>query len=401
MTSANARAVSTDQAPVVSRLLVFTSVVHYRYQNQIWAYGPYVRELEVWCDLCNTLEIAAAYREEAPLGDALPIRRENVTLTRIAETGGSSLLAKLYQIIFLPIIVWQLILCLRRADAVHVRCPGNLGLLGVVLAPLFSRRLIAKYAGQWTGYPGEALTYRWQRAILSSHWWGAPVTVYGQWPHQPPHVIPFFSTAFTPEQLARAQSASRTKQHSGTPRVLFVGRLSAPKHVDTLLEALAILRAENIVVPCTIVGEGPERERLEQLICSLQLNDQVEMLGGQEFDQVLNQYERADILVLASETEGFPKAILEGMAFGLACIGSNRGFVPTMLTAERGLLVEPGDVTDLSAALRKLVISPSLRASLGKQAAAWAQHYSLEHLGEALREVFQKWWPDDRQHKSP
>ncbi len=59
--------------------------------------------------------------------------------------------------LLLPPMIWQLIACLRRADAVHVRCPGNLGLLGVLIAPLFSRRLIAKYAGQWTGYPGKPL----------------------------------------------------------------------------------------------------------------------------------------------------------------------------------------------------------------------------------------------------
>jgi glycosyltransferase involved in cell wall biosynthesis len=391
--SGTALIVETTQSPVVKRLLVITSVVHYRHVGQWWAYGPYVREIEVWCDLCEVLEIAAACRHEPPPGDALPFRREQVVLTPIVETGGNSWLAKLSQVCLLPLMIWQLIACLRRADAVHVRCPGNLGLLGVLLAPLFTRRLIAKYAGQWTGYPGEAFTYRLQRKLLSSQWWGAPVTVYGQWPHQPTHVIPFFSTAFTPEQLERAQDVSERKQYQQPPRVLFVGRLSAPKNVATLLEAIGQLKSWHLTLPCTIVGEGPERERLEKLAESLNISQQIEFMGGCEFDQVLEQYERADILVLASETEGFPKAILEGMAFGLACIGSNRGFVPTMLDERRGLLVTPGNVEELAAALRELTDDLPERAKIGQQAAHWARRYSLAHLAESLREIFVQWWP--------
>ncbi len=91
----------------------------------------------------------------------------------------------------------------------------------------------------------EAFTYRLQRKLLSSRWWAAPVTVYGQWPNQPSHVIPFFQHRFhTPEQLERAQDVSEQKNNNQqTPRVLFVGRLSAPKNVATLLEAISTLKA--------------------------------------------------------------------------------------------------------------------------------------------------------------
>jgi glycosyltransferase involved in cell wall biosynthesis len=390
-----------DRALVAERLLVITSVVHYRHEGRLWAYGPYVRELEVWCDLCSTLELAAAVRTEQPPGDALPIARENVVMAPVVETGGSHWTAKLWQLLLLPWLILQIISALRRADAVHVRCPGNLGLLGVLLAPLFTRRLIAKYAGQWTGYPGEAITYRWQRWLLGSRWWNAPVTVYGQWPNQRPHVIPFFSTAFTNEQLARAQRAAAARQWHDPPRVLFVGRLSAPKHVATLLAALGELKSHGLVLRCSVVGEGPELDSLRSQATRLGLEADVIFTGGVKFDTVLDHYEQADILVLASETEGFPKAILEGMAFGLVCIGSNRGFVPTMLREQRGWLVEPGSVQQLATALSEVVQSPHDATASGQRAARWASRYSLGELGAEIRRICHTWWPAPPRRSHP
>ena len=394
---------TSDAGIIVRRLLVVTSVIHFRYQNQLWAYGPYVRELEIWADIFPELVIAAPCREGQPQGDSLPIRRENVSIHPIIESGGDNLWAKIKALFMLPFMVWQLTRAMRLADAIHVRCPGNLGLLGAIFAPLYSRRLVTKYAGQWTGYPGETWSFFCQRKVLSSAWWRGPVTVYGQWPNQPKHIIPFFSTAFTEEQLARARAAAKVKNIEVPLRVLFVGRLSIAKRVDTLLAALAELKRENLSVQCTIIGEGEEQQQLEQLAAALGIAEQVEFIGGIGFDEVLAHYERAHILVLASESEGFPKAILEGMAFGMVCIGSNRGFVPTMLGEGRGLTVTPGDVPALTSALRGIAHTPGDYQPMANLAAAWADRYSLGHMRESIRELLSEHWavPIPRLYDSP
>jgi hypothetical protein len=90
---------------------------------------------------------------------------------------------------------------MAESNAIHVRCPGNLGLLGVILAPLFSDKLIAKYAGQWNAHKGERKILRLQRAILKSPWWKGPVTVYGEWENQPAHIIPFFTSMMSADQI--------------------------------------------------------------------------------------------------------------------------------------------------------------------------------------------------------
>jgi glycosyltransferase involved in cell wall biosynthesis len=379
-------------------LSIISHVVHYASNDQLFAYGPYAREIDIWADLFPRVIIAAPCRYETPPGDCLPFTRSNIFIEPQKETGGETLRAKLKQIVSLPTLAWRLVRTMRRADAVHVRCPGNLGLLGVILAPLFSRHLIAKYAGQWSQYSGEPWSFRLQKKILRSGWWRGPVTVYGRNSDQTPNIIPFFTSVLTTEQMERAKTAATTKTFRSPLHVLYVGRLSAPKNVDVLISAVASLKAEAIEIQCAIVGEGPERPALAAQVAEMDLGDCISFAGGLAFERVIDFYERADVLVLASETEGWPKAITEGMAFGLICIGSNRGLVPEILGDERGVLVPPRNLEALTVAIRRIATSPGEYQAVSAQAALWAQKYSLEDLRRSLGELLTRCWgiPADR-----
>lgn len=373
------------------RLLITSHVIHYRHNGRLYAYGPYAREIDQWADLFSDVEIASPCRSTAPPGDCLPFERANISILPQREAGGETLAAKLGLVASIPAMTIGLAKAMRRADAIHVRCPGNLGLIGALLAPLFSRRLIAKYAAQWNGGPGEPFSARVQRAILRSRWWKGPVTVYGAWPDSPRHVIPFFTSLLTAEQLERARASAARERRGPGLRVLYTGRLSKAKNVDVLLHAAARVRAAGHEVSIVVVGEGPERTGLEQLAASLGISQDVAFTGGLPFEAVIAHLEAADVLVLASETEGWPKSIAEGMAFGLACIGSNIGFVPQMLEG-RGFTVAPRDEAALTAALLKVAESPDRLASMRLGASAWAQRYSLEGLKDALGELMNHWW---------
>ncbi len=372
------------------RLLITSHVIHYQHQGRLYAYGPYALEIDQWADLFTEIEIASPCRQEAPPGDCEAFERANIRILPQKEAGGKTLRAKLGLIVAVPAMTLGLARAMRRADAIHVRCPGNLGLIGAVLAPLFSRRLIAKYAALWDGFPAEPFSSRVQRAILRSRWWKGPVTVYGAWPGSPRHVVPFFTSLLTEEHMERARiSAARERRGPGL-RVLYTGRLSKAKNVDVLLRAMARVRAAGYEATVVIIGEGTERAGLEALAESLGVP--AEFTGGLAFEGVIGHLERADALVLASEGEGWGKSIAEAMAFGLACVGSDVGFGPQMLAEGRGLTVPPRDEGALAAALARIAESPDRLAPMRGAAAAWAQRYSLEGLREALRELMSEWW---------
>ncbi len=376
------------------RLLITSHVIHYSHGGRLYAYGPYTREIDQWADLFSEVRIASPCRLQPPPGDCLPFDRANITILPQKEAGGETLWAKLGLIVSIPSMVWNLARAMRGAHAIHVRCPGNLGLLGAVLAPLFSRRIIAKYAAQWNGGLDEPFSARLQRAILSSRWWKGPVTVYGAWPGSPRHVIPFFTSLLTADQLERAKASAARHRRGPALHVLYTGRLSKAKNVDVLLRAAARVRAAGHDIATTIVGEGPERASLEALAASLGIAPNTTFTGGIPFEQVIDHLAASDVLVLASETEGWPKSIAEGMAFGLACIGSDIGFVPQMLGEGRGIAVAPRDEDALTAALQKIAGSPDRLAAMRRSAAAWAHRYSLEGLRDALRDLMSEWWGD-------
>ena len=358
----------------------------------MFAYGPYAREIEVWADLFPEVVIAAPLRLEAPPGDAVVLGRPSISVAPQLETGGDTLADKAIQVLALPRHAWRLARAMRQADAIHVRCPGNLGLLGCLLAPLFGKPRVAKYAGQWSDYPGQPRSWGWQKALLRSRWWRGLVLVYGRWPNQPPQVVPFFASVMDDAQMTRARSALPRDWPTPALEVLFVGRLSGQKNVDVILRALALLKQEGLCPRLRVVGDGPMRRELEALARGLNLDQQVSFHGAVPQTKVLDFYEQAHILVLASQTEGWPKAIAEAMAFGLVCIGANRGLVPQMLGEGRGLVVEPGDVAALAARLRQAATDASEAAGMSERAAAWASQFTLEAFKAALRQRLESSW---------
>jgi glycosyltransferase involved in cell wall biosynthesis len=261
-----------------------------------------------------------------------------------------------------------------------------------LLSPLWPKPRLAKYAGQWNDYEGEASSCRWQKGLLRSRWWGAPVLVYGEWPDQPSHIVPFFTSVMDEAQMDRARTAELRDWTKRPLEVLFVGRLSEAKNVDIIMRAIAQLQRETESVRLRIVGDGPMRGSLEALARDLGIGDSVMFEGAVPQATVLDFYELAHVLVLASQTEGWPKAISEGMAFGLVCIGSDRGLAPQMLGDGRGLLVEPRDIQALTGAIRSVLRNPNRAEEIAKRAAAWSQQFTLERFRDALREVLESAW---------
>ena len=372
-------------------LCIVSHVIHLRHREQIHAYGPYAREIEIWADLFDEVIIAAPVRKEEPTGFAIPINRRNVSLSPQMETGGKTLSAKLLQLLSLPIHIFRLCRAIRRADAIHVRCPGNLGLLGVILAPLFSKKNIAKYAGQWPDYDGEPWSFRLQKKILRSRWWNSPVTVYGEWPGEPQHVVPFFTSMMTREQVADAGAVSSEKNLEVPIRIVFSGRLSKEKGVHHLIEAIGILKERGLAVEVAIVGNGAEFDSLQKQVAALGIADQVKMIGDVQYEAGLEYFKWGHILVLPSQSEGFPKVLAEAMCHGMVCIGTNSGLVPKMLEG-RGIVLDSVSAKSIADAIEEISSDADRFEKMSRAGVEWASQYSIEGLREALQELMEKSW---------
>jgi glycosyltransferase involved in cell wall biosynthesis len=164
----------------------------------------------------------------------------------------------------------------------------------------------------------------------------------------------------------------------------FVGRLHPVKDVDTLLGAAARVPQLTLVV----VGDGPERSRLEAQAARLGIDGRVRFLG--ESSAVADVLRASDAFLLSTHGEGMSNALLEGMACGLPCLASRSvGGAGDLLESGRGVLLPDGDVPAWAAAIQRLVDEPGVRESTGTAAAAFvAAELSLEAAADRLARTY-------------
>jgi glycosyltransferase involved in cell wall biosynthesis len=165
--------------------------------------------------------------------------------------------------------------------------------------------------------------------------------------------------------------------------ILYLGRLSAEKGVDLLLESGADSRLDVL-----IVGDGPERQALTAM--AARRNAPAQFLGHLPRDRCLDLLRRARMLILPSRVyEGFPIAILEAYAHGVPVIAPSHGPFPEIVENERtGMLFEPGNARDLAAKIQALQ-HEDVSHAMGDQARRrYEERYTPERSLELLMDIY-------------
>jgi glycosyltransferase involved in cell wall biosynthesis len=202
-------------------------------------------------------------------------------------------------------------------------------------------------------------------------------------------VIPFGATVEAPAEVGEPFSSS------GPMRLLFVGRLVERKGVHRLLEAIALLPRTDAVL-LRVLGDGPERPRLERLAAELGVERRVEFAGFVPADALQSAFEEADALVLPAvydrkgDVEGLGVVLIEAMAHSRPVIGSDAGGIPDIIRdGETGLLVPPDDPLALSQAIERLRSDPQAARELGARGRDWvARQFGWERIADTLEGLY-------------
>lgn len=165
------------------------------------------------------------------------------------------------------------------------------------------------------------------------------------------------------------------------PTLITAARLVPWKGIDTLLEALAEVPEAQLVV----VGEGPDRERLESVAKRLGVQDRTRFTGALPRAELLNCIAGADLFVLGSSFESFSFQLVEAMMVGTPVIARDIGNLRELIVPEQnGVLLPSGSASEYAATIRRLLADPEGRRQLGISAQRKAQTFSVEATGEAL-----------------
>ncbi len=176
-------------------------------------------------------------------------------------------------------------------------------------------------------------------------------------------------------------------------RVIFVGRLVPDKKVDVLLAAFARARAGQRIRTLTVVGDGPERGRLERLAGELGIADAVHFAGDVSDQVKTDQLRGADLFVSASPREGISIAVLEALAAGTPAVVSHRqgenqnGALEYIIDGVNGAVTD-GGVASLAGAMHRLA-DPAGYAHLSHSAVATAARYSWDTAARDLQGIYQ------------
>jgi glycosyltransferase involved in cell wall biosynthesis len=183
-------------------------------------------------------------------------------------------------------------------------------------------------------------------------------------------------------------------KENAAPRIISVGRLVAFKGFEHLIDACKELARRSLDFTCEIIGDGPLRDDLQAKIDMLNLAPRVSLLGSLSQGAVLEKLRSADIFALASVTDPqgasdvFPTVIIEAMTAARPVVSTRLAGIPeSVVHGETGLLVSPGDTTELAQALEQLMRDPGLRSRLGCAGRSRVeQHFRIEHTVAPLGE---------------
>jgi teichuronic acid biosynthesis glycosyltransferase TuaC len=201
------------------------------------------------------------------------------------------------------------------------------------------------------------------------------------------------SSLFSPNSDSTVSPASGVA--SENPVILSVGNLIPIKGHELLLRAVASIAPSHPQIQCRIIGDGSERVRLRELARELRIADRVHFLGRRPRSEVAAAMKECALFALPSWYEGLGCVYLEAMSAerpAIACRG--QGIEEVIRHGENGWLIEPKNLSDLTAALQELLSDSPLRENFGRNARQTIlQGYTLAHQAQQLLSAYRESLP--------
>jgi len=282
-----------------------------------------------------------------------------------------------------------------RADSVHVPPPGDIPLLGMIVALGLRKRLIVRYCGSWARTARTTIMNRVTRGLMRAFAGGRNVMLAtGEAEQRPARGIHWiFATGLSEKELREIRPL-KDRGLSDPPQIAYIGRLSVEKGVGNLLDAIRLLEQEGLrpLPEVTLIGGGPDRHLLSERVAALGWEKRVRFAGQLDRAALNAALDRVDFCVQPSLSEGYSKAWLDAFAHGLPVLASEAGAARVVIGEERGWLVPPGDVPMLAARLRYVLSEPLDWAALRTRCRGFVESRTLEAWAMEIGRLCSEQW---------
>jgi len=347
------------------------------------AYEPVVREVENFAELFSDITWLA-YLQPASRHQAnarqLSIKASFVLLPKV---GGNTLFDKLKALFHLPYFAWVTVKMIWRHDVIHTRAPSLPAFVAIV-ASLFdwTRIYWHKYAGNWIE-PHAPFFYRLQRFLMRRAYRSIG-SINGKWPDQQKHLLSMENPCLTIAELEEGKRKASLKRFSEKLTICFVGNLAPFKGVLTLLKAINMVKDKAAIQKIIIVGDGDQREELEEF--AIQAKLPVQFTGYLRRNDIMSIYASSHIFVLPSRSEGFPKVVAESASFGCIPVVSNVSAIDQYIHSwQNGVVLESISVECLTQVLDQLISGRDVLVKMSQEALGMAELFTYSRYVERIK----------------
>jgi len=369
------------------KFLIISHVYHSQKGLRLKAYAPYVREMNLWLQYVDRVNIIAPKKRLEDENIIATYEHQNINFVKVEAFSLRNAREVLSAVICIPAILKTIYFQMKKADHIHLRCPGNMGLLGCIVQVLFpSKSKTAKYAGNWDPKAKQPWSYNLQKWILKNTFLtkNMKVLVYGNWPNQTKNIKAFFTASYDISEIEALYIRNYTKPL----HFCFVGSLSKGKRPDIALRLVEQLRKKGRKAILHIYGDGELNHSLKQSIDKKKAGDWAFMYGNQPKEQIKKALKYSHFLILPSKSEGWPKAVAEAMFWGCIPISTPVSCVPWMLGGgKRGILIDQNDVDSSVERLQRLFRNPKTLESISTKASEWSRQFTLDKFEKAISEL--------------
>ncbi len=325
----------------------------------------------------------------------------NITFIELPHVGGPTLPAKIRLIKTIPLWIGSFKKLSGQVDILYQRFPNNLNIPGFFYSHLIRKKKFATYTGVWGPFKGEEPTI-WLQRMLLKHFFKGPVFVYSYGKDMAHgRIYTTISPSYTlsdweEEETTFQKKIGRIDRFEPEDKLILINVASLVPHKNQLflLKAMQLLKNQQVTFHLYIVGQGKERQSLQEFIDKNQLNKYVTLTGQIQQDELRNLYRKADFVIQPPLWEGYGKVPIEGIFHAVVPILSHVNLHPYFagIQEERGGLFHYDHPQNLVNVLMKFAGNKELWRSAVVAGRKFAASFTMEEWKNSILSTLESYY---------
>lgn len=376
-------------------LLVPSIVPVWKNSESNYSLGGFPLQINSLAKIFKRIMIALPLSNSKNPSGLIKYEKDNIDLLALKNPIGENYFRKLFFPYWLVCEFGKIIKSIRNSKAIYCPLPSDIGLIYLIFAIIFKKKIFVRHCGTWANRSTfvDRFIY-WLLIRIASD--KIVVMATGESEKIPdqknPHIKWIFSTSITAYEWNNIKPA---EPWSGSEKLklVYAGRLSKNKNVDSIIIAADLLSRSNNDFHLDILGSGNQIGYLKSLMMKFKLQNRITFHGSVNHKDVIKYFCKSHLFLFPTKTkEGFPKVLIEAMACGLPSIATEVSVIPYLINKNCGIILDQTDPKSVYKTIMKMINNPQLMKSMGTEARIRSKSYTIDRWTEIIKKRLNTAW---------